>query len=84
MNGGSNMAEVLFDLNEKGRAIRQLEELRAELSPTRRAPLMAALASHYMAGGDLAGVRQAASEALTQGSAIGLTSPLPGPSRPLP
>ncbi len=74
VNGGSNMAEVLFDLNEKGRAIRQLEELRDELSPSRRAPLMSALASHYMAAGDLAGVRQAAAEALTQGNAIGLTS----------
>jgi tetratricopeptide (TPR) repeat protein len=74
VNGGSNMTEVLFDLGEQDRAVRQLEGLRDELPPSRRAPLMSTLANHLVAAGDLAGMRRAAGEALVQGSIIGLTS----------
>jgi tetratricopeptide (TPR) repeat protein len=74
VSGGSNMAEVLFDLGEHERAVLQLQELRDQLPLTRRTPVTSALAAHLLMADDLDGMRQAAGEALMQGSAIGLTS----------
>ena len=74
VNGGSNMAELLFATGETERALRQLQELRDELPPSRRTPLMATLTAHLLVAGDIDAMRQAAREVINQGSAIGLTS----------
>ena len=53
MNGGSNMAQLLFHLGQRERALAQLRELQAELLPGRSAPLVATLSAHLLlAGGD--------------------------------
>lgn len=74
VNGGSNMAELLFSQGEAGRALKQLQDLRDELPPSRRTPLMATLAAHQLLAGDASGMRRTAIEAITQGSAAGLTA----------
>ena len=74
VNGGSNMAELMFETGQTDRALRQLEGLRDELPPSRRTPLMSTLAAHLMVAGDTEAMRLAASEVINQGSAIGLTS----------
>ena len=74
VNGGSNMAELMFENGETDRALRQLEGLRDELPPSRRTPLMSTLAAHLLVAGDTEAMRLAASEVINQGSAIGLTS----------
>jgi predicted ATPase/DNA-binding winged helix-turn-helix (wHTH) protein len=74
VNGGSNMAELMFETGETDRALRQLERLRDELPPSRRTPLMSTLAAHLLLAGDTEAMRQAADEVITQGSAIGLRS----------
>jgi len=74
VNGGSNMAELLMANGEAGRALRQLQDLRDELPPGRRTPLMSTLAAHLLLAGDVTAMRRAAHEALDQGAAIGLTS----------
>lgn len=74
VNGGSNMAELMFATGEVERALDQLEDLRDELPPSRRTPLMSTLTAHLLVAGDLEGMRIAAREVVAQGSAIGLTS----------
>jgi predicted ATPase len=74
VNGGSNMAELLLSTGEADRALRQLRDLRDELPPSRRTPLMATLAAHLLIAGDVADMRRAAHEAISQGAAIGLTA----------
>ncbi len=74
VNGGSNMAELMFSTGEAGKALRQLEALRDELPPSRRTPLMATLAAHLLLAGEIAAMRRTASEAIVQGAAIGLTA----------
>ncbi|MBV8393577.1 MAG: hypothetical protein JOY81_10390, partial [Alphaproteobacteria bacterium] len=74
VNGGSNMAELLLSNGEGERALRQLQDLRDELPPSRRTPLMATLTRHLLLAGDIPGTRQAATETINQGSAIGLTA----------
>lgn len=74
VNGGSNMAELMFSTGEAERALDQLEDLRDELPPSRRTPLMSTLAAHLLVAGDTEGMRAAAREVIAQGSAIGLTS----------
>lgn len=74
VNGGSNMVELLYSTGETDRALRQMQELRDELPPSRRTPLMATLARHFLLEGDMAGLRRTALEVLNQGSMIGLTS----------
>jgi predicted ATPase/DNA-binding winged helix-turn-helix (wHTH) protein len=74
VNGGSNMAELMFETGETDSALRQLEGLRDELPPSRRTPLMSTLAAHLLVAGDTEAMRLAASEVINQGSAIGLTS----------
>ncbi len=74
VNGGSNMAELMFSTGETERALDQLEDLRDELPPSRRTPLMSTLAAHLLVAGDRDGMRHAAREVIAQGSAIGLTS----------
>ncbi len=76
VNGGSNMAGLLFDLGERERAVRQIEELRDEVPRGLRTSLTSALVGLSMMAGDLAGVRVLANEVLTEGSAIGLASPV--------
>ncbi|MFI4999082.1 MAG: ATP-binding protein [Reyranellales bacterium] len=72
VNGGSNMTELMLTNGETERALRQLKDLRDELPPSRRTPLMSTLASHLLVAGDAAAMREVASEAINQGSAIGL------------
>jgi predicted ATPase/DNA-binding winged helix-turn-helix (wHTH) protein len=74
VNGGSNMAELMFSTGEAERALRQLEALRDELPPSRRTPLMATLAAHLLLAGQVEAMRQTANEAIVQGAAIGLTA----------
>jgi predicted ATPase/DNA-binding winged helix-turn-helix (wHTH) protein len=74
VNGGSNMAELMFSTGEADRALRQLESLRDELPPSRRTPLMATLAAHLLLAGQTAEMRKTANEAIVQGTAIGLTA----------
>jgi tetratricopeptide (TPR) repeat protein len=76
VNGGSNMAELLFDQGDPDRALRQLRGLRDELPPGRRTPLMATLAAHLLLAGETSEMRQVAHEAISQGVAIGLTAAL--------
>lgn len=76
VNGGSNMAELLFAQGEPERALRQLRALRAELTPGRRAPLMATLSAHLLLAGQLPEMRQVAEEAIDRSAAIGLTAAL--------
>jgi predicted ATPase/DNA-binding winged helix-turn-helix (wHTH) protein len=74
VNGGSNMAELMFSTGNTERALRQLESLRDELPPSRRTPLMATLSAHLLLAGRIEAMRQTASEAIVQGVAIGLTA----------
>lgn len=74
VNGGSNMAELLLSNGEGDRALRQLQDLRDELPPSRRTPLMATLTRHLLLAGDIPAMREAAAETIDQGSAIGLTA----------
>ncbi len=74
VNGGSNMAELLLDLGEAPRALKQLEELRDELPAGRRTPLMSTLTAHLLVAGAIDDMRAAARETIEQGSAIGLVS----------
>lgn len=74
VNGGSNMAELMFSTGEAGKALHQLEALRDELPPSRRTPLMATLAAHLLLAGEIAAMRRTANEAIAQGAAIGLTA----------
>ncbi len=74
VNGGSNMAELMFSTGEAERARRQLEGLRDELPPNRRTPLMATLAAHLLLAGQMVEMRRTANEAIVQGAAIGLTA----------
>ena len=73
VNGGSNMAELMYSTGDVERALRQLEDIRDEMPPSRRTPLMATLARHFLLEGDMAGLRRTANEVLNQGSMIGLT-----------
>ncbi len=72
VNGGSNMAELLLTAGQAERALSQLQDLRDELPPSRRTPLMGTLAAHLLLTGDWLAMRETALEALTQGAAIGL------------
>jgi predicted ATPase/DNA-binding winged helix-turn-helix (wHTH) protein len=74
VNGGSNMAELMFETGDTDLALRQLESLRDELPPSRRTPLMSTLAAHLLVAGDTEAMRRTAEEVITQGSAIGLRS----------
>lgn len=74
VNGGSNMAELLLTAGEAERALRQLQDLRDELPPSRRTPLMGTLAAHLLLTGDWTAMRQAALETINQGAAIGLAA----------
>lgn len=72
----TNMAEVLFDLGQRDRAIDMLQTLRTELSPRRRAPLLAPLVAHLLIAGRTADMLETARETLALSSMIGLSSPL--------
>jgi sigma-B regulation protein RsbU (phosphoserine phosphatase) len=56
--------------------LRQLRDLRDELPPSRRTPLMSTLAAHLLLAGHTAEMCQVAEEAIDQGAAIGLTAAL--------
>jgi len=73
VNGGSNMADLLFEIGETEQALEQLKNLRDELPTSRRTPLMSTLARHLLLAGDLPAMRQATHETINQGSVIGLT-----------
>ena len=76
VNGGSNMAELLFAQGKPEHALQQLRELQAELTPSRRAPLMATLSAHLLLARELPEMRLVAQEAIDQSNAIGLTAAL--------
>jgi predicted ATPase/DNA-binding winged helix-turn-helix (wHTH) protein len=76
VNGGSNMAELMFASGQAAQALRQLQTLRDEQTLLRRTPLMATLSAHLLLAGQIDAMRQAATEAITQGAAIGLTAAL--------
>jgi predicted ATPase/DNA-binding winged helix-turn-helix (wHTH) protein len=76
MNGGSNMAELLFHLGQRERALAQLLQLREELLRGRRTPLMATLVAHLLIAGETAEALGAASEVITYARAIGLPAAL--------
>jgi tetratricopeptide (TPR) repeat protein len=76
MNGGSNMADLLFRLGERDRALEQLETLRGELAPGLRSPLVATLAAHLAIAGRAADARAAVREVVANAPATGLTSAL--------
>ena len=60
MNGGSNMAELLFQLDRRAEALAQLHGLRDELPMALRAPLTATLAAHLAVGDGEDRAREAA------------------------
>ena len=72
MNGGSNMAELLFHLGQREAALAQLLRLRDALLPGRRTPLVATLAAHLLLAGRPDDARGAAREAIVYARAIGL------------
>jgi hypothetical protein len=76
VNGGSNMAELLFDQGDADRALRQLRQLRDDLPVGRRTPLMATLTAHLLLAGEMEEMRGVGREAISQGAAIGLTAAL--------
>jgi predicted ATPase/DNA-binding winged helix-turn-helix (wHTH) protein/tetratricopeptide (TPR) repeat protein len=76
VNGGSNMAELLFAQGKHAGALQQLRELRVELIPSRRAPLMATLSAHLLLAGELQEMHEVAEEAINQSVAIGLIAAL--------
>lgn len=76
MNGGSNMAELLFHLGERDRALAQLHELRDALLPGRRTPLVATMAAHLLLAGKTAEAMAAVSEVVIYAQAIGLPAAL--------
>lgn len=76
VNGGSNMAELLFAQGDAKRALRQLLDLRDELPPAHRTPLMATLTAHLLLANEVTQMRDVAREAIKQGSGIGLTAAL--------
>lgn len=76
VNGGSNMTDLSFAQGESDRALRQLLELRDELPVGRRTPLMGTLTANLLLAGQIEAMRAAATEAIDQSVAIGLTSAL--------
>jgi predicted ATPase/DNA-binding winged helix-turn-helix (wHTH) protein len=76
MNGGSNMAQLLFHLGQRDRALAQLREIQAELLPGRSTPLVATLAAHLLIAGESAEAHDALREAVTFARAIGLRGAL--------
>ena len=76
MNGGSNMAELLFCLGQTERALRQLEDLRDELPPGLRTPLMATLAAHLALAGQAEQAGEAVREVAAHAPLLGFTGSL--------
>lgn len=72
----TNMAEALFDIGERDRAIVLLQEGRFELSPRRRGPLLAPLVSHLLMASRVDEMLVVAREAIAHASVIGLRSAL--------
>ncbi len=76
VNGGSNMAELLFTQGQRDQALDQLQGLKEILPAGRRTPLMATLSAHLLIAGDEATMMSVAREAITQASALGLPAAL--------
>jgi tetratricopeptide (TPR) repeat protein len=76
VNGGSNMADLLFHLGQRDRALTQLRDLRAELLPGRSTPLVAKLAAQLLLAGEAAEARETLRETITFAHAIGLRGSL--------
>jgi tetratricopeptide (TPR) repeat protein len=76
MNAGSNMAELLFHMDQRERALAQLRQLRDELLRGRRTPLMATLTAHLLLAGKTTEALTTATEAVTFARAIGLPAAL--------
>jgi tetratricopeptide (TPR) repeat protein len=76
MNGGSNMAELLFHLGRRAEALAQLRALRDELPIALRTPLTATLAAHLIIA-DLPGdAADAMAEVVDIAPAIGFKAAL--------
>lgn len=76
MNGGSNMAELLYHLGQRERALDQLRNLRGELGEGRSTPLVATMAAHLLLAGQAEEARAAVREVVTFAGAIGLPGSL--------
>lgn len=72
----TNMAELLYDLDRRDRAISLLEGLRDELSPRHRAPLLAPLVGHLLMAERIPDMMDTAREAIALAGMIGLASAL--------
>lgn len=71
VNGGSNMAELLFRLGEHEAALEHLLRLRDALPRGRRAPLVSTLVAHLLCAGRVREAELAAEEALLTGRFTG-------------
>jgi predicted ATPase/DNA-binding winged helix-turn-helix (wHTH) protein len=76
MNGGSNMAELLFHMGQRDAALAQLRQLRDELLPGRRTPLVATMVAHLLLAGHTREARASAREAVVYARAVGLPAAL--------
>jgi tetratricopeptide (TPR) repeat protein len=76
MNGGSNMAELLFHMGQRDAALAQLRQLRDELLPGRRTPLVATMVAHLLLAGQTREARLLAREAVVYARAVGLPAAL--------
>jgi predicted ATPase len=76
MNGGSNMAEMLFHLGRRDEALAQLRGLRDELPIALRAPLTATLAAHLVIAGEVDEAADAIAEVVDIAPAIGFGAAL--------
>jgi predicted ATPase/DNA-binding winged helix-turn-helix (wHTH) protein len=76
MNGGSNMAELLFHLGRRTEALAQLRSLRAELPIALRAPLTATLAAHLIIANLPGDAADAMAEVVDIAPAVGFSAAL--------
>jgi len=76
MNGGSNMAELLFHLGHREDALAQLRTLRDELPIALRAPLTATLAAHLVIDDRAGDAADAMAEVVDIAPAIGFRAAL--------
>ena len=76
MNGGSNMAELLFHLGRRDEALDQLRSLRDELPIALRTPLTATLAAQLVIAGQPGDAADAIAEVVDIAPAIGFRASL--------
>ena len=72
----TNMAELLFDLGQRDRALDLLQGLRIQLTQRHRPPLLAPLVSHLLLAGNTRAMLDTARETVTLTRIIGLAAAL--------